>query len=162
MPTMSTLDEDLLAVAATAKDLGARSRARRVVVLVDRGEGESAVLDWWAGEPMALRAGDDEPVALPDDLGGVLPLLAADTEPLPVLQVDAQAAEIVAPMGAVARAAAVVRDVAAALPGRSVLTVQFQTSDPEAPLAISAREGDPLVLMLGEEPFDMPDGWPGP
>ena len=111
---------------------------------------------------MALSVGDAEPVALPEDLGNALPLIASGAEPLPVLQVDPQAGEIIGPMGAVARAAASVRDVAAALPGRSVLTALFQTTDPEAPLGIAARTGEPIILVLGEEQFPMPDGWPGP
>lgn len=160
---MTEIDDALLSAAATARELAATSRARRVMLVLDRGEQEApAVLDWSVGEPMALSVGEAEPVALPESLGGVLPLTASDAEPLPVLQVDAQAGEIVGPMGAVARAAASVRDVAAALPGRSVLTALFQTTDPETPLAIAARAGEPIILALGEEQFPMPEGWPGP
>jgi hypothetical protein len=55
-----------------------------------------------------------------------------------------------------------VRDLAGLLGGRNVAMVQFETSRPEAPLAITARAGgtDPLVLALGEEEFEMDPGWP--
>jgi len=40
--------------------------------------------------------------------------------------------------------------------------VQFETNQPDAPLAITARAGrvDPLVLTLGDEEFEMGPGWP--
>jgi hypothetical protein len=55
-----------------------------------------------------------------------------------------------------------VRTLAGLLCGRNVAMVQFETNDPEAPLAITARAGgeDPLVLALGEEEFEMDPGWP--
>jgi hypothetical protein len=53
-----------------------------------------------------------------------------------------------------------VRELADAFPGRSVLTVTFATSDPDTPLHVSARRGDPLVLGLGEEQFEMDPRWP--
>ena len=36
------------------------------------------------------------------------------------------------------------------------LQVQFQTSDPNAPLAVSARAGEPPVFALGDETFALP------
>jgi hypothetical protein len=55
-----------------------------------------------------------------------------------------------------------VRDLADVLGGRNVAMVQFETNQPEAPLAITARAGgvDPLVLALGEDEFEMEPGWP--
>ena len=46
--------------------------------------------------------------------------------------------------------------------GRPRALVQFETNDPEAPFAITARAGgdEPLVLALGEEEFEMDPGWP--
>ena len=37
-----------------------------------------------------------------------------------------------------------------------VATVQFQTTDPDRPLGVSARRGEPAILALGDEPFAMP------
>jgi hypothetical protein len=55
-----------------------------------------------------------------------------------------------------------VRALARALGGRNVAMAQFQTSDPEAPLAITARAdgSEPLALALGEHEFEMEPGWP--
>jgi hypothetical protein len=77
-------------------------------------------------------------------------------------EVDVEKGEIAAPPGGVAHLAGAVRDLAALLGGRNVAMVQFETSRPDAPLAITARAGsaDPLVLALGEEEFEMDAGWP--
>ena len=78
--------------------------------------------------------------------------------------VDVAAGEIAAPPGGVAHLAGAVRGVADLLGGRNVAMVQFETNQPEAPLAITARAGgaDPLVLTLGDEEFEMDPGWPDP
>ncbi len=52
------------------------------------------------------------------------------------------------------------RELVDAFPGRSVLTVTFATTDPDTPLHLAARSGDPLVLGLGEEQYEMAPGWP--
>ena len=83
---------------------------------------------------------------------------------LPRFDVDVEPGEIAAPPGGVAHLASAVRGVADLLGGRNVALVQFETNEPEAPLAITARAGgaDPLVLTLGEEEFEMDPGWPDP
>ncbi len=48
--------------------------------------------------------------------------------------------------------------VAAAFGGRSVATADFATRDPEMPITIAAREGEPLVLAAGDRRFVLPDG----
>lgn len=45
-------------------------------------------------------------------------------------------------------------------PGRSVVSATFLTDDPERPLQLTARAGDPLVASLGERQFELPAGWP--
>jgi hypothetical protein len=112
-----------------------------------------------------LDRGEAEPVLVEVDMGsGAEP----DTAPLPLphvhafapFEVDAERAEIGAPPGAVAHLATAVRELAGRLGGRSVLTVRWATSDAAAPFAVAARVGDPVVLALGEEPFEMPAEWP--
>ncbi len=55
----------------------------------------------------------------------------------------------------------VVRDSALALPGRSVLTVGFATTAEDVPVYLTARAGEPLVLSLGDDEYELPEGWPG-
>jgi hypothetical protein len=39
-----------------------------------------------------------------------------------------------------------------------VATVDFPTRDPELPLTIAAREGEPIVLAIGDRQFLLPEG----
>ena len=55
-----------------------------------------------------------------------------------------------------------VRELAAALGGRNVALAQFETSDPDAPLTVTARAepGEPMVVAIGEEEFELDPAWP--
>jgi hypothetical protein len=53
-----------------------------------------------------------------------------------------------------------VRALAASLPGRSVATVGFATTAPDAPLFLAAREGEPLVASLAGNEYELPADWP--
>lgn len=154
-------DSDLLRhVAAGIRSFGEAAAATTVVAVLDLSDAP-AMLEWSPSEPLLLTVGE-ETVALRPGFGeGEAPEGLPEAEPLGLLTVDAAKAEIAAPMGAVARAAGAVATLAALLPGRSVLTAEFATSDPDAPLTIAARASDPLVLALGDEQFEMPPGWPG-
>jgi len=118
------------------------------------------------GAMLVLDLGQDKPPLLVD----VAPGEAVPDEPAPgpiphvhplaPPDVDAERAELTAPMGAIAMAARAVRELAAGYPGRSVLTVQWATTDADVPLTIAARRGEPLVIALGARPFPLPEGWP--
>ena len=45
---------------------------------------------------------------------------------------------------------------AQAFGGRSVATADFATREPDLPLTIAAREGDPLVIAAGDRRFVLP------
>ncbi|MGI8594965.1 MAG: hypothetical protein ACR2ML_11475 [Solirubrobacteraceae bacterium] len=143
-------------VAATIRAFLAACGGERASALVDRGPqppflveaGATGVAELTEGEDMRPLAAAAEPLALPH------------VHAFPPLQVDAAQAEITAPMGAVAHLARAVRELARQLGGRSVLTVEWQTTDPDAPLAIAARGDEPLLLVIGEEDFAMPADWP--
>jgi hypothetical protein len=45
---------------------------------------------------------------------------------------------------------------ARAFGGRSVATATFATRDPDLPLTVAAREGDPIVLDIGGRQFALP------
>lgn len=131
------------------------------MLLLDQGEGTPPLLiECPAGGPATLSEGE-EVVALDPARLAAAPLPLPDVRALPPFDVDALRAEIVAPLGGVEHLARAVRELAGAFPGRSVLTVAFATSDPETPLHLSARAGDPMVLSLGEEQYEMDAGWPG-
>jgi hypothetical protein len=140
-----------------------RAGAVRAVAVVDRAPGEApVVIDCPRLAPIEVDYGD-RVVHLPHaiELDAEPPPLP-DVRQLPRFDVDADKAEIAAPLGGVAHLAEAVRDLAGALGGRNVAMAQFETSDPRAPLTITARAdgSEPLVLALGDEEFSMDPDWP--
>jgi SAM-dependent methyltransferase len=67
------------------------------------------------------------------------------------LAVDPATGELSAPLGAVANLAGGVLALARAFGGRSVATAEFATRDPDLPLTIAGREGEPIVVAAGEQ-----------
>jgi len=55
-----------------------------------------------------------------------------------------------------------VRELASLFPGRSAVSVEWETSDPAAPLSLAARGDEPMLLALGEAQFDLPESFPAP
>ncbi len=133
------------AVAATLRAFLDACGAADASALLDRGEAEPVLVEVEAGS-----GAESDAATLP------LPHVHAFAP----FAVDVARSEIAAPPGAVAHLATAVRELAGRLGGRSVLTVRWATSDPEAPFAVAARAGEPVVLALGEEPFAMPSDWP--
>jgi hypothetical protein len=76
--------------------------------------------------------------------------------PLPPIEVDPDEGTVAAPLGAIDALAGAVGALAEALGGRSVALAFFQTTDDDVPLGIAARVGEPTLLTLGEEQFQLP------
>jgi len=152
--------EEIAQLAVTLRTFVHAAGALEATLLLDQGE-EAPVLvvECPAAGPVLLGEGE-EVVQLDPDRLAAAPLPLPDVRALPPFAVDLVRAEIAAPLGGVEHHARAVRAVAELFPGRSVLSVAFATTDPETPLLIAARGGDPLVLGLGEEQFEMADGWP--
>jgi hypothetical protein len=128
--------------------------------VLDQGEGTAPLaIECPASGPATLSEGEDT-VAVDADRLAAAPLPLPDVRALPPFDVDALRAEITAPLGGIEHLARAVRALADQFPGRSVLTVTFATNDEDTPLHLSARTGDPLVLGLGEEQFEMDPRWP--
>jgi hypothetical protein len=148
---------------ATVREVAARAGAQRVVLLVDEGEGaEPTMVEWAEGGTFELtEAGVTESVD-PATLAGVLPAVTPDLRPLPptALTVEPDTGELAAPIGALAKIADAVVALAGAFGGRSVATAEFGTRDPDHPLAIAARPGEPVVAQIGMHTFSFPEGWP--
>jgi hypothetical protein len=143
-------------VAATLRGFLDACGGERASALLDRGEEPALLVEAAAGGVAEVSEGEETRLLL----------AAADALPLPhvhafpPLEVDAARAEVTAPMGAVAHLAGAVLELVARLGGRSVLTVEWATTDPGTPFAVAARSGDPVVLAVGRETFPMPEGWP--
>ena len=135
--------------------------ALTALLMLDQGaETPPLLIECPALGPAELSEGEEAVVQLDPALLAAAPLALPDVRALPPFDVDALRAEIVAPLGGIEHLARAVRELADAFPGRSVLSVAFATNDPETPLHLSARAGDPMVLSLGEEQFEMGPDWP--
>jgi hypothetical protein len=148
-------DGSSAAVEAAVREFCDRAGATRVTVVVDLGD---------AGPPMLVDALEDGSVEI--DLGardGALPPVAPsvpDVRAIPPLRVARTAEGVDLPLVQLAYLAGHLRAFAAGLGGRSVATAHFATADPDLALVIAAREGEPLVVVVGGEMFPLPDGWP--
>ena len=144
---------------ATVRAFLARSEAQRVVLLVDLGdEASPAMLD--AGPDGAIELTDEgEPHAVPAGMPVPAPPRALpEIRPAPssTLRADPVTGELAAPIGAIANLGHAVLGLAAAFGGRSVATAEFATQDPDLPMTIVAREGEPLLLAVGDGRFELP------
>lgn len=74
---------------------------------------------------------------------------------LPAFEVDASEGRVAGVLGGLEMFGRVVRDLAALLPGASVVAADYETSDPAVPLGIAGRAGEPLVVLLGEHEFTL-------
>lgn len=72
---------------------------------------------------------------------------------LPAFEVDAADGRVAGALGGLEMLGRAVRDIAALLPGESVVAADFETNDPAVPLGLAGRAGEPLVVLLGEHEF---------
>lgn len=143
------------AVAATLRDFVARAGAMRAVALLDRGEAAApVVVDCDGAGGVEVEEGGE--VRELTAASGAAPLARVHVHALPAMDVDPDGGEVTGTIGGLQHLAGAVGELAAALGGRSVATVQFATSDADAPLAVSARAGEPPVFALGDETFALP------
>ena len=145
---------------ATVRAFAEQAGALRVVLLVDSGDGNAAtMLDCAADGTLVLAEHEDRwtvpagtPVVAPPR-----PLPELRPPPRTALTIDPFSGELEAPLGVVANLARGVLGLATAFGGRSVATADFPTRDPDLPITIAAREGEPLVLAAGDRRFVLPD-----
>jgi len=103
----------------------------------------------------------ESPLAEPLDAESAAPLgLGVAVRALPPFQVDAEAGEGTGAMGALEHLAEGVRALAAALGGQSVALVRFPATDGETDFALAAREGEGLIVVIGDDQYQMDPQWP--
>ena len=145
---------------ATIRTFARRAGALRVVLLVDSGDGSAATMLDCAPDGALELAEDDSRWSVPAGApvtAAPRPLPELRPPPATALAIDPFSGELEAPLGVVANLARGVLGLAAAFGGRSVATADFATRDPDTPITIAAREGEPLVLAAGDRRFVLPD-----
>ena len=144
---------------ATVRAFLERSEALRVVLLVDLGDADPpAMLDAVPGGAVELTD-EGEPYEVPAEMPVLAPPRALpEIRPAPssALRADPITGELAAPIGAIANLGHAVLGLARAFGGRSVATAEFATHDPDLPMTIVARDGEPLLLAVGEGRFELP------
>lgn len=96
----------------------------------------------------------------PVDHRGADPLpLGMDLKRLPPFDVDPGSGEVSGPLGGLEHVALGVLRLSRALGGFSVAIAFVPTTDGTT-LAISARDGEGVVVIIGDEQFEMDEGWP--
>jgi hypothetical protein len=86
-------------------------------------------------------------IALPPDL----PLMRQ----LPPFEVDPATGQVAGVLGGLEMLGRALRELAALLPGRSVVAAEYETTDPDCVLGLAARSGEPVVVLLGEHEFEL-------
>ena len=157
---MGALERHAEAV-ATVRAFAQSSRAQRVVLLVDLGDGSApAMIDCAPGGELELTdAGTTQRIPATEPIPAA-PRPLPDLRPPPptALTLDPDTGELEAPLGVVANLAHGVLALAEAFGGRSVATADFATRDPAVPVTIAARPGEPIVLAAGDRRFELPEG----
>lgn len=145
---------DLAAVAL--RSFVHRSGALRAQALVEPAPGlPPALVSCTRLGPLEVIAGErtvelahDAPIeAEPPDLG--------DLRPLPPFEVDPERAEVAGVIGGLDLVAGAVRRLAESLGARAAVVVELETTTPEVPLVLSARFGEPLLVTLGDDSYEL-------
>ena len=139
---------------ATVHDFAARAGAGRVVVLLD--SDPPLVVERLEDGTMQVTEGEGTRSAAPAPGAAALALPDLRAVPASALSADPESGELAAPLGSVQLLADSVLALARALGGRSVATATFATRDPELPLTLAARVGEPVVLDIGGRHFTLP------
>jgi hypothetical protein len=146
---------ELAAVLATVQDFAERGGAERVVVLLDAEP--PLMVERREDGTLEVTEGQEARAEAPP--AGVAPLPLGELRPVPAsaLTADPQTGEVAAPLGTLQLLVSSVVALAGALGGRSVATATFATRDPETPLTVAARAGEPVVLDIAGRHFTFPD-----
>lgn len=162
MPAMDPAALQALArhadVIATVRRFVHDSGALRAIVLLDQGDAAAPVTVECEGDGAVALADAEQELHVP--AGQALP---APARPLPevraipatTISVDPATDRLSAPIGAIQQLGDALLALARVLGGRSVATADFATSAPEVPITLAAREGEPLVLVAGEQTFEL-------
>jgi hypothetical protein len=149
-------------IVVTLRDFLHRSGAVRAIALIPDADPEQppSMIDCARLQPIEVTA-DGRTVHVPHAIPlDPEPLPLYDVKQLPPFEVDAEEGRIAAPLGGVEHYGYAVRSLAGALGDGAVALVTFTTTELEAPLSLTARVGDPIVLSLGDEEYEMAPGWP--
>ncbi|MFP5361431.1 MAG: hypothetical protein ACLGI5_01725 [Thermoleophilia bacterium] len=147
-------DAELERAVALARELLHGSGALRVSVALDATP--PAIVECERLRAIVVHAGDGSTRELAHDAAGdvALPDLPFMRQ-LPAFEVDPAEGRVAGVLGGLEMLGLAVREIAALLPGESVVAADYETSDPAVPLGVAGRAGEPLVVLIGEHEFEL-------
>jgi hypothetical protein len=143
---------------ATVREYAERAGALRVVLLVDRGERQPPLmLDCDVEGNVELTDGEQLVTIPAHDTTAERPRSLPEIRAIPptAMDMDLQTGDLQAPLGAIEHLAETLGALARAFGNRSVATADFGTRDPETPITLAAREGEPTVLAAGDYEYTL-------
>ena len=133
-----------------------RSGALRAQALIAQGAGEPpALVSCVRLGPLEVTIGERS-VQLPHDVQ-----LAAEPpefgvlRPVPPFEVSAERGEVAGMIGGLGMVTDAVTLIAETLGPQAAVVVELETLTPDLPLVVSARVGEPPLVTLGDESFDL-------
>jgi hypothetical protein len=146
---------ELPEIGATLRSYVSRSGALQAVAAVPAGivtcDGDGVVT--------VQQDEDDEAVAL-EWRGAQAAELSIEPKRLPPFDADAIAGEVSGPLGGLEHVAEGVLALAEVLGAPGVALTWMPTLDGETTFALSARAGEGVVIVIGDEVYEMDEGWP--
>lgn len=147
------------AVVETLRDILHRSGALRVAVVVDMpDERLAALVDVGRLAPVEVRIAD-RVMHLPHSIElEAEPLSGAiELRQLPPFDVEPETGQVTGTLGGLDMLADAMKDLAALLGGRSVAIAVYQTTTPGIDLTVTARAGEPVLVTLGDQEWELPE-----
>lgn len=146
-------DVQLDLAVALAREVLHRTGALNVSVALDRPE--PTIVECERLMPIIVRDADGER-SLPHDAATDVELPELPhMHQLPPFQADPETGEVAGALGGLEHLARALREIATLLGARSVVAANYETDDPDSPLGIAGREGEPVVVLLGEQEFEL-------
>jgi hypothetical protein len=142
---------------ATVRAFAQAAGAANATVVIDSGEEHPPVVVEYEQDGDLTISSGEETFLIPDEaLGGMPPRAFTEPPRIPAsaLVVDVADGRVEAPLGSFGALVEAVQGLARVLGGRSVATVEIATRSGEG-LMIAAREGEPVVLVLGDVQFTL-------
>jgi hypothetical protein len=159
------MSEEPVDLVATVGDLDPVIETLRVFLHDSGAVRVVAVVD--ADEPAVVDVGRLAPIEVTTDAGmvhlahaselEVEPLARPRVRQLPPFEVDPLQGTVIGTMGGVDMIADALRELANVFGGASVAMAQFATSAGDTLLTVSARPGEPVLVAIGDDHFELPD-----
>jgi hypothetical protein len=146
------------AVVETLRDVLHRSGALRVAVAVDIPDGPPALVDVGRLTPVEVRIADRTmhlPHAIELEAESMADAIAL--RQLPPFEVEPETGQVIGTLGGLDMLADAMIALAELLGGRSVAMAVYQTVTPDVDLTVTARQGESVLVTLGDHEWELPD-----